>query len=331
MKLVNKFKNWYKQFDLKKHYKKLFIIPAVVILAGIIVTAVFGFNLGFDYTGGSVLDVKVNLTTETYSSYVNKIEGVLANNGVNARYVQLREEYDDTSILVRFENKKAATTQEIETLMTEIKNDLVAELNIQLTDMNDYQITSVSTKGMIITGTLSFVIIGLVLLIYATIRYELLNGVILFANLLFNTILSLALVAVLRVEVNTLFLAAFLLLVGYWSYLTFLAFNRISENSEKEAYKNTSHLKIAQISSYENLAVTFAPLAFVFIGVLVLAMFGGIASFGFISFITIGILIGIYANLFTIPFAWGYINDKTKSKFVRKKQVKDSKEEVLQV
>ena len=48
------------KFDYCKNLKWILIAPAVIILIGIILFSTIGFNLGLDFTGGSVLTVYSN-------------------------------------------------------------------------------------------------------------------------------------------------------------------------------------------------------------------------------------------------------------------------------
>ena len=72
------------EFKIVENKKKVFIVPAIILVValifGIVYHFVFGsaFNLGMDYTGGYKIQITLGnkLTDETYDDYKNLTVGI---------------------------------------------------------------------------------------------------------------------------------------------------------------------------------------------------------------------------------------------------------------
>ena len=53
------------KFDYCKNLKWLLIAPALIIFVGIIILSTIGFNLGIDFTGGTILQYTVDKKIST--------------------------------------------------------------------------------------------------------------------------------------------------------------------------------------------------------------------------------------------------------------------------
>ena len=58
MKLVEKIKN--ANFNFVRKGRWFYIAPAVILAVGILMLAIFGFNLGLDFTGGTTVKIKLD-------------------------------------------------------------------------------------------------------------------------------------------------------------------------------------------------------------------------------------------------------------------------------
>ena len=58
MKLTEKLKN--SNFNYARNGRWFFIAPAVILVLGIIMLAIMGFNLGLEFTGGTIVSVNAD-------------------------------------------------------------------------------------------------------------------------------------------------------------------------------------------------------------------------------------------------------------------------------
>ena len=125
-------------FKIVENKKKVFLVPAVILVIALICGIIFGvtrgnaLNLGMDFTGGYSMTVTfgTNLTDETYDDYKkiteDAIEGLTDENGkkygIEVSSIQRQGESDTASLLVKYQ----AVAEE--TKMEEINDQLRDEL-----------------------------------------------------------------------------------------------------------------------------------------------------------------------------------------------------------
>lgn len=134
-----KFNRLFKQdFKIVENKKKVFLIPAIVLVIALICGIIFGvtrgsaLNLGMDFTGGYSVTVTfgTNLTDETYEKYSkvteDTIEGLTDEDGkkygIEISSIQRQGEADTASLLVKYQAVAS------ETKMEEINDQLRDEL-----------------------------------------------------------------------------------------------------------------------------------------------------------------------------------------------------------
>ena len=105
-------------FQIVENKKKVFIVPAIILVValifGIVYHFVFGsaFNLGMDYTGGYKIQITLGnkLTDDTYNEYKNLTVGIAENlkddegklYGIKISSVQRQGEADTAGLLLKY-------------------------------------------------------------------------------------------------------------------------------------------------------------------------------------------------------------------------------------
>ena len=247
----NKFKN----FQPSKYTKYFVMASASIFLIGLIVFCCLGFNLGMDFTGGSVLEVKVGSELSQqgkFNELSEDINNVLKENGIQS--VTIREKSEVASIEVLYQNPGNMTDAEIVTLNEKIHDDLSEALG--------YTVSQTEAKGATSTSetmTYAFIAIFLALiamLIYIAIRFKLLSGIATVVILLHDILLMCALVAIFRIEVNASFITAIITILGYSINNTIIIFDRLRENSRKDSLSNLTPMQLADLSVTQTLSRT---------------------------------------------------------------------------
>lgn len=141
------------KFSFTHNLKYFIIAPIVIIVVGIIMLCTLGFNLGFDFTGGTNMTIYLNDTTsgsstyssqrydleEDYDEVVEKINKVLADYNVTLSSIQTTEINIDAdrgysftivngdAIIIKFQNGDLTDEEEINAQNEEIQLALLKE------------------------------------------------------------------------------------------------------------------------------------------------------------------------------------------------------------
>lgn len=286
LKIVEKTKLW-------------FAISLIVIVIGMGFMATRGLNLGIDFKGGTILDIKMN--QEFNKADVDKIIEKHAKNEYISKTV------DDAKSLEVTIKSESLSPDQIAVMLDEIKAEFKSsELTSQDT-IGASVGTELKTKAII-----ALIIATICMLIYIGLRFELSFGVAAIIALLHDVIITVGVYAVFSIPVNSTFIAAILTIIGYSINDTIVIFDRIRENQKNmrkvplEEIINTSVTQTMS-RSINTVATTLFTIVAVYVFV---------PSIRELSFpLIIGILVGCYSSIFIASPTWLLI--KRRSKKVR--------------
>ncbi|ASQ47512.1 protein translocase subunit SecF [Leptotrichia sp. HSP-334] len=278
------------KFRVIKHQKYYLSFSAIMVILSLIFLFTIKLNLGIDFKGGNLIQLK----------YPQKVEQIKVNGTLDSlisaipqlktKRVQFSE--TDNSVIIR-------TSQ----LTNAQKNEMLTQLE---KNTGKYEITKDDTVGAVIGKELTMnaikaLLIGSIfIVIYITVRFELVYAIAGILALLHDVIISFGLIALFRYEIDTPFVAAILTILGYSINDTIVVFDRIREN-EKKNKKNRENKPFSEIietginqvfarSIYTSLTTLFS--------VIVLLIFGGDSLKTFSMTLFLGMLFGTYSSIF---------------------------------
>lgn len=323
------------KFKPTKLSKYFWMFSATIFLIGLIILCTIGFNLGLDFTGGNIMEVRAGSQVEnaqTKADVERTINDVLLENGVTTGLArsQIVGTGEEARLSFQYQNIDGKTTAE----MTEINDQIKAALETKLADVIDgsFTVGTSETKSASASGDLlmkSFIALAiaiLAILIYVAIRFDLIGGLSAIITLFHDVILMCALVLICRIEINASFIAAVITILGYSVNNTIVVFDRVRENMKKEALAGKSNKEIADISVKQTLTRTFNTSFTTLLAVVLLAIIGVSAIREFIIPIIFGLIVGTYAAIFISAPLWASII--TNSRFDKRKQSYTKKEKV---
>ena len=129
-------------------------------------------------------------------------------------------------------------------------------------------------------------------------------------------------VTILRLQVNSSFIAAVLTIVGYAINDTIVIFDRIRENMRLHSRKEMTRAELADLSVKETLPRTVNTSITTLLTIVMLYIMGVTSIREFALPIIIGLLAGIYTSVFIAPSLWGTWQDKTDLKKAAAAQTK---------
>lgn len=315
-----------KDFNLVKNAKFYMIAPIVILLVGIIVFACLGFNLGLDFTGGTILKVRFgsNITNEQYTTYKSDIDNILAINGINKYTLQREGKGADVAVSIKFQDVKGKNASQMEELTVTVKTQLTQKLNpdnnlINFKVEDSQRIGASASKDLLINAILAVSLATLGMLIYIAFRFEFASGIAAIVALFHDVIIMCACVAMFRIEIGSSFIAALITIIGYSINNTIVIFDRVRENLRKEQNKNKTNAQIIDISVKDTLLRTINTSITTVFAVFLLAVIGVQSIRDFIIPILIGLLAGTYSSIFISGPIWSLIYDRKKDRKLQKK------------
>ncbi len=254
-------------------------------LLSLALIAILGLNLGVDFKGGSIIEVRSKAGPVDIGKLRDKANGA----GVGSVQVQGLREVTDA--LLRMETQPGgdaaqdgATTKLITTLGTdfEIRNKEV--------------IGGAVSKELLWAGIWAVVASLVGILIYLWFRFEWQFAVAAIVALVHDVFITCGMFALLRFEFDLTVVAALLTLAGYSVNDTVVVFDRIRENLRK--YKKMPLWELIDLSINETLSRTVLTAGTVFLAVLALYIFGTEVIHGFAFAMLFGVLIGTWSSIF---------------------------------
>ena len=293
------------------------VLPAAVLVIGLIVGIICGgMNLGIDFTGGTMMTIAMHQDFD--SSVVTK---AFVDEGFSEKDISLTVSGsgEEAEALVRFPDTNDADRE------NEIRADV--EKTIQATYPNAEvastdRVGAVAGRDLVMNAISSVLIACALMLVYIWFRFELHFGVTAVVALLLDVGVMISMVTILRLQVNSSFIAAVLTIVGYAINDTIVIFDRIRENMRLHSRKEMTRAELADLSVKETLPRTVNTSITTLLTIVMLYIMGVTSIREFALPIIIGLLAGIYTSVFIAPSLWGVWQDKTDLKKAAAAQTK---------
>jgi preprotein translocase SecF subunit len=291
------------RFDFIGNRRKAYILSFILVVASIVSLALFGLNLGIDFTGGTVLHLNLG---DDFS--LEDVESVIAGfdelSGSTVQVVQGRDisgELTDEGLVI-----KAPYIEE------ERREELMGALrsrwpNLDPADLRIESVGAVIGSEMTRQALLSLVVAVILMVVYITFRFEFKFAVATIAALLHNVIVVVGVFSILRMEINVPFVAAILTVFGYSVNDTIVIIDRIRENIKHK--RKSDYAVIVNDSINQNLMRSInTSLTTLF--VLVALLFGFFYYIGsvdlvvFVVALILGVFVGTYSSSFIASPLW---------------------------
>ena len=275
-----------------------------VILTVIALVSIFakGLNLGIDFTGGSLFEIKFQkpVTLEGINPTLDEIAKDIPQFASESRIAQV----DESGVLI-------LRTQELK----EEQKSKVLEV---LKTYGNYEVLKAEKVGATVgkelaTGALLALVVGSLLIVaYVSFRFELrfaLGGII---ALLHDVLIAIGAVALLGYEVNSSFIAAVLTILAYSLNDTIIVYDRIRENIKK--HKGLTLEEQIDNSVNEVMVRSFITSATVLFSIIALILFGGATLKTFMVALLVGVSVGTYSSVFVASPIVYLLDGKLKKK-----------------
>lgn len=282
-----------KRFDIVRHRNWFFLLSGAITVAGFIVFAIFGFNLGTDFKAGSRIQLGLHQPVQ-----VTKVRQMLseANLSVGQNAITVAGTKGDTAVIRFAEVLTPQQVQEIKTLeqktfhSTEYQADTVSPIVAQET----------SRKAV-----WAVLLASLFIVVYVSIRFEYRFAIAAIIALLHDAFIVMSVFALLHLEVDLTFVAAILTIVGYSVNDTIVIFDRIRENQGIAKPRSFEELqRMVDKSLWQTMSRSINTVVTVLIAALMLYFFGGESIHNFTFALIVGLISGAYSSIFIASPIW---------------------------
>ncbi len=254
-----------------------------------------GFNLGIDFTGGTMMQVYLGKTVP-----VNEVKEVIAKFDLDAEILHAGDKKEEIII----KTKKDLNTNERQEVFESLKDKYNLKDNEprQAEQFGPSMGSEIQRKALISIG-----IAALGMLIYITFRFEVKFGVSAILALIHDILIVLSVFAIFRIPLNSSFVAAMLTIVGYSINDTIVVFDRIRENMRYVKKKN--YEEVVDMSINQTITRTINTSLTTLVMIAVLYIFGVEAIKTFTLPLILGTAVGTYSSIFIASPIWATLKE----------------------
>jgi preprotein translocase subunit SecD/preprotein translocase subunit SecF len=262
------------------------IVSAVLSTASIALFIYPGLNLGVDFSGGVVMQVRTPGPAD-----FTKIRAALTAAHVNEQGVQRFG--DDQTVLIRLRSQPtAAATQDAVTRVRAAFDQAAPGSRVIQTDAVGASVSAELFRD----GLLALGISLLMILAYIWFRFEWEFAVGAVITLILDVTKAVGFLIVTRIQFDLVMVAAILTIIGYSTNDKVVVYDRVRENLRR--YRTMPLRDLIDLSINETLNRTLGTSMTVFLASLPLAIFGGESISGFAWVMLFGIVVGTSSSIF---------------------------------
>ena len=261
------------------------IVSSFLFLLSLFSIFTKGLNLGIDFTGGSLIEVRFNenISLNNLRTKMNKL---------NLGEVQLQTIGNENDVVIRVQDKNddaSIQTKTIEVIKNSLKDKSV--------DYRRTEFVGPKVGGELVNAGIIAVIFSLIgILFYIWLRFQWNFAIGAIIALIHDVILTLGFFSVLQLEFNLATVAAVLTIAGYSINDTVVIYDRIRETMRK--YKQITFDEIINLALNGTLSRTLMTSLTTLLALTALFIFGGVVISSFIIALIWGVFIGTYSSLY---------------------------------
>lgn len=262
------------------------LVSAVLSTASVVLFFYPGLNLGIDFSGGIVMQVR----TVGPADFA-QIRAALTEARIHTQGVQRFGDASEVLIRLGTQPNEQATQQAVSQVRAALEK-AAPGTRIMRTDAVGASVSAELFRN----GLLALGISLLMILAYIWFRFEWQFAVGAVATLILDVTKAIGFLAITRIEFDLVMVAAILTVLGYSTNDKVVVYDRVRENLRK--YKTMPLRELIDLSINETLNRTLGTSMTVFLASLPLAIFGAQSISGFATIMLFGIVVGTSSSIF---------------------------------
>lgn len=276
-----------------------FVFSIVLTIASIGLVFSKGLNLGIDFTGGILMEIHTEETTD-----LGKLRDGLGHQGFGEISLQnIGDIAAGRDVMIRIQvsesDDQSAIINKVKTLIAEKISGKIDYRKI------DYVGPTVG-RELIESGVYAVLSAFACIMLYVWFRFEWQYGIGAILALIHDSIMILGFFALTRLEFGLTAIAAILTIVGYSINDSVVIYDRIRENMRR--FKKMPIFDLLNVSINDTLSRTVLTASTTLLAAIALLIFGGEVIRSFSAAMVFGVIIGTYSSIFISAPALIYLN-----------------------
>jgi len=224
----------FKKLEFVRNRKYFLSITVIILIIGAVVSFTRGANLGVDFTGGTTITVS------------------------NNEKVSLKSLKKDLKELKYSIKKTETTSEEITITIDEVLDkENIEELSSKLEDEYEtntdiYTVSKVVKQELTKNAIYSLIIASIGILLYIAFRFKFNYAIAAIIALIHDVLMIVLFFCIFRLEINSIFIAAVLTIIGYSINDTIVTFDMIRENYNKRLELKKQSIKTKKKEDKKN-------------------------------------------------------------------------------
>ncbi len=280
-------------FDFMGVHKLTFAGSLIMTVVVFVLLFTRGLNLGIDFTGGILMEVKIPSTM-----HIEDVRNDLKSLSAGVPTIQ---EFGADAVMIKISGKESDTAAQ-KALHEEVQKLLGPTAEFRRVEYVGPQVGN----ELIAAGVKAFFWAMAGILLYIWVRFEWQFGIVAVFALAHDMFATLLFFELTQIEFGLSTVAAALLIAGYSINETVVVFDRIREMLRK--YKKMPLPELVNLSINDVLSRTVMTFMMTFMAILALCIFGSPVIKGFAYAMLVGVLFGPYSSMFISAPMLTYLN-----------------------
>lgn len=328
------------KFNFVSKFKLFMLIPIILVFVSIIIEAIFGFSLDYDFQKVSNFTVKFNttVTKEEYKSLESSLKDIVKDYEITNFRIDRIGEGAENGLIVKVPNNDAELNGKLDEIRVYIEENLLAETD----DIESNIVVSTSELSLsqpknitklLLLSMLSLACIIVLVIGYNWVRYNLMAGLSLATSIVMSIFMLIAGMITFRIPFTIYFVLPFVVMILTLIINATIMNNYIKSTLNNELYNKTTNVERvleATGKTFKSIVIYMSALA---VSTLIVMFFGG-ASLIFVGLsLILGLLISFFISILINNSLWSFWYKKDRDKVLTRrieaeKRAKKRKEDI---